>query len=45
MSFVVFYPEPSAARVAILVICGEADQRQLNEVNAILDSLRDLTRE
>lgn len=41
MSFVVFYPDPPAERVAILVICGEADERQLAELVAVVDSLRE----
>lgn len=40
MSFVLFYPELPAERVAILVICGEANQRQLNELLSVLNSLR-----
>jgi len=41
MSFVVFYPDPPAERVAILAICGEADERQLAELEAVVDSLRE----
>jgi len=40
MSFVVFYPDPPAERVAILVICGEANERQMAEVEAVVDSVR-----
>ena len=41
MSFVVFYPDPPAERVAILVICGEVNERQLADVEVVVDSLRE----
>lgn len=41
MSYLLFYPDPPAERVAILVICGEADERQKVEAEAVVNSLRE----
>lgn len=41
MSYVLFYPSHPAERIAILVIWGEASKRQLAEMEAILNSLRE----
>ncbi len=40
MSYMLFYPDPPTERVAILVICGEANERQMAELEAVLNSLR-----
>lgn len=40
MSFVVFFPDPPAERVAVLVICGEANERQMAELEKVVSSLR-----
>lgn len=40
MSFVVFYPDPPTERVAVLVICGEANERQVAESEEVVGSLR-----
>ncbi len=40
MSFLVFYPDPPAERIAILVICGDPSERQVSELIAVVNSLR-----
>lgn len=40
MSFLVFYPDPPTVPVAILVIYGEANERQKLELEAVVHSLR-----
>lgn len=43
MGYVVFYPDLPACRVAILVIFGEANDGQLLEAKAVVNSLRECT--
>lgn len=41
MSYMLFFPDLPAERVAILVICGEANERQMAELEAVVNSLRE----